>query len=258
MPNRIVRLRLADRRLSPVEAEILVFADAENLSSDTELRGRLTGPSCPYATTIEVAYPLRKLPQPLPGMPLARRIVIPEPSFWDPTSPFLYRGVVELWEGEDLHERLSVRHGLRSAVLRPDGLRWNGQRLTLHVAPDEEIEPAQVPELKAQGFNAALLNWPDPALLEAAERLGLILIGKPTTPEGDIPESAAIFGWLMPHDWRERESEWLDWLRRQRGPVGQYFDDQPIPEGVSFLIGGPAGPWLRLLPGDDGELGRIG
>ncbi len=258
MPNRIVRLRLAPRRLSPVEADLLVFGDTEFFSADTDLRGRLLGPTSPYATTIEVAYPLRKLPQPLPGFPLTRRIVIPEPSFWDPISPFLYWGTVELWEGEDLHDRVPVRYGLRSAVLRADGLRWNGQRLSLRVAPDEEIDADQVPNLKGRGFNAAFMNWPDPALLEAAERFGLILIGKPTSPGDEPYESPALLGWLLPQDWRHHESEWLDWVRRQHLPVGHCFDGQPIPEGVSFLIGGPVGPWLRLLADENGELGRIG
>ncbi|HYV36006.1 MAG TPA: hypothetical protein VE988_09910, partial [Gemmataceae bacterium] len=29
---------------------------------------------------------------------LAMRVVIPEPSFWEPECPFVYDGVIELWQ----------------------------------------------------------------------------------------------------------------------------------------------------------------
>jgi hypothetical protein len=258
MPNRIVRWRLANRSLSPVEAEILVFAETQSVTPQTEIRGRIAGPTCPYSTTIEVAYPLRRLPQALPGMPLARRIVIPEPSFWDPTSPFLYRGAIELWEGEDLHEKISVRYGLRSAVLRSDGLRWNGQRLRLLVSPHEDVQPRDVASLREHGYNAAFLDWPDPALVEAAETLGLILLARPASPADETVESAALFAWILPRDWRQAEAEWMRWMQRQRAPIGMYFDAGPVPQGVAFLIDAPDGPWLRLQTDSEGELGCIG
>jgi hypothetical protein len=37
---------------------------------------------------------------------LAARVVIPEPSIWEPECPFVYDGVVELWQGD---ERCDVR-----------------------------------------------------------------------------------------------------------------------------------------------------
>src|SRR5262245_53340852 len=106
MTNRLTRLRVVNRNLSPVEAELLIVGDAAYLTRETELVGRFTGPTCAYATTIEVAYPLRRLPQPVPDLPLARRVVIPEPSQWDPVSPFLYHSTIELWQGGDMHQRL--------------------------------------------------------------------------------------------------------------------------------------------------------
>ena len=63
MPNRIRQLRLLDRSLTPNEAEVWVFVEAESMSATTEVRGRLMGPSCPYASTVDVAYPLRPFPK---------------------------------------------------------------------------------------------------------------------------------------------------------------------------------------------------
>ena len=67
----------------------------------TQVRGRLTGPRCPYTTTVEVAYPFREHSRDYGegGSPrLTLRAIIPEPSWWDPQTPFLYEGPVELWQ----------------------------------------------------------------------------------------------------------------------------------------------------------------
>src|SRR3954464_14176781 len=62
-----------------------------------EVRGRFVGPKCTGTTTIEVAYPLR-VKESRPGSCVLEGI-IPEPSFWDPETPFYYELVIELWDG---------------------------------------------------------------------------------------------------------------------------------------------------------------
>src|SRR5262245_21701527 len=61
MSNRILDVQIEPRSLDPVAAELIVRVRPERLTEATEVRGRLTGPSCPYASTIEIAYPLRTL-----------------------------------------------------------------------------------------------------------------------------------------------------------------------------------------------------
>src|SRR5262245_11376218 len=97
--NRIYRLEVRDRLIDPNSPEVWISVTPERASPTTELRGRLMGPRCLYASTVEVAYPLRPfhdMPDGLEG--LARRVIIPEASFWDPISPFLYQGPLELWD----------------------------------------------------------------------------------------------------------------------------------------------------------------
>src|SRR5262245_1291929 len=97
--NQIRSLSLHTRSLCPTEAEVWILPDVAQITRTTELRGRLIGPTCVYASTIEVAYPLQPFPKPPEGVsPLARRVVIPEPSLWAPPHPFLYRAIVELWQ----------------------------------------------------------------------------------------------------------------------------------------------------------------
>src|SRR5579864_8804454 len=122
MTNRIHHIRVTDTRLDPAEAEVCIGVYPERLTSVTQVRGRLVGPRCPYATTVEVAYPLRELSREYEstGTPrLILRVVIPEASFWDPESPFLYRGPVELWEGGQRCDLVQVTHGLRTLGLGP-------------------------------------------------------------------------------------------------------------------------------------------
>src|SRR5436190_14007505 len=102
MSNHILDVTIHDRSLDPGSVELWITVTPDRLTATTELRGRLMGPRCPYASTVEVAYPLR----PIPGLngdtpgAIRRRVVIPEASLWDTESPFLYEGPIELWEGE--------------------------------------------------------------------------------------------------------------------------------------------------------------
>src|SRR5437868_13397226 len=98
MTNCIVKLLLEDHSLDPMAAEVWLTVYPERLTPKTELRGRLMGPSCPYASTVEIAYPLSplKLSEQQVAGALRCRVAIPEPSLWDLQSPFLYSGPVEL------------------------------------------------------------------------------------------------------------------------------------------------------------------
>jgi hypothetical protein len=99
MTNRIVDLDVRTHRLSPTEAEVLVVVTAERTTPETTVRGRFVGPKCALSSTVEVAYPLRPLPHNVAEMPqLSARVVIPEPSLWEPECPFVYDGAVELWQ----------------------------------------------------------------------------------------------------------------------------------------------------------------
>lgn len=99
MSNRILDVKLATRRADAAEAEIWISATVEQKNPTTQLRGRLVGPKCPGVSTVEVAYPLRSFPRPPADLPgLVARVVIPEPNLWEPACPFVYDGVVELWE----------------------------------------------------------------------------------------------------------------------------------------------------------------
>src|SRR5437868_42099 len=130
--NRIRRVEIRERLLDPTEPEVWVMVHPERMTPTTEVVGRLMGPRCRFADTVEVAYPLRpfaRVPEGLTGLP--RRAVIPEASLWEPESPFLYQGPVELWEEGRPSDCLQLSLGLRTITLGPRGLRLNGRAVTL-------------------------------------------------------------------------------------------------------------------------------
>jgi hypothetical protein len=99
MTNRIINIETHTQRLSPAEADLWVIVAAERTTAGTEIRGRFVGPKCALSSTIEVAYPLRPFERkPAELAELAARVVIPEPSLWEPECPFVYDGVIELWQ----------------------------------------------------------------------------------------------------------------------------------------------------------------
>ena len=124
MTNRILDVVVLDHRLDPVETELRVFVKLAELTPATEIRGRLNGPRCLYASTIEIAYPMREVAR---SDHMELRVVIPEPSWWDPESPFLYEGALELLQDGIACDRAAIRHGIRRLQLTSKGLRLNGK-----------------------------------------------------------------------------------------------------------------------------------
>src|SRR5262249_19741595 len=142
MSSRILRVELRDRSVIPAEAEILVTVEPARLDGGTEVRGRLMGPRCHFASTIEVAYHLRPLLVPTGRPALTLRAIIPEASLWEPETPHVYTGYVELWQDGVREEVVQVRHGLRQVSLGPRGLRLNGRLLRLRGHEVEQLDDA--------------------------------------------------------------------------------------------------------------------
>src|SRR5437773_1558388 len=103
MPNRIRDVVVVNHRLDPVETELHIHVKVDEITPGTEIRGRLMGPRCVYASTVEVAYRMNEMER---GDHLVLRVIIPEPCWWHPQTPFLYQGPLELWEDGALCERV--------------------------------------------------------------------------------------------------------------------------------------------------------
>jgi hypothetical protein len=194
MHPRIRDVTIRPIRLTPTEAELAVEVKDAQPNPAAVLRGRLMGPTCAYSTTVEVAYPIRRLQLGDGGAAkLLGRVVIPEPSWWDPESPFLYVGVVELWEDERKVGDVRVRCGLRSAKQTPSGVWWNGRPLDVRTASGRTRTEAEWAHARDEGFNAVVVSIADaqPAW-DYADRAGLLVVTDGPGPVDTVRHPSAL------------------------------------------------------------------
>jgi hypothetical protein len=247
---RVIHVRQQLRDLS--EPELWISVEPEQQADGLEVHGRIVGPRCLYATTVEVAYPLRPFPRLPEGLPaLSRRVVIPEASFWDPQSPFLYEGPVELWQGGTRCDEATVRVGLKVTTLSQRGFRLNGRLLDVKgCVASPTLEEATT--LRHEGCNILIAPVRDGNrdLWDHADRIGLLLLGR--LPAGPVPVSLlhermqqpSCLGWLAAVEQIEALS-----AARVSGFRGVWLEAKPeqLPGGVEFVLAAES-----LLPALEG------
>jgi hypothetical protein len=101
MPTYTMRVH----RLDPTMAELRI--EFANLPPDVDACGRLMGPRCKDSSTIEVAYPLRKLSHPV------YRVLIPEPIFWCAERQCVYEGPVEFRRDGQPVGKITLSFGIK-------------------------------------------------------------------------------------------------------------------------------------------------
>jgi hypothetical protein len=250
MDNRILQLTVQSGQLSPAQSDVWIRVVPEKATATTELRGRLMGPRCPYAETVEVAYPLRPPPPgriPLPREGLLARVIIPEACFWEPESPFLYQGPIELWQEGQRCDQIVISHGLRTFRLGPQGLRFNSRPLSLRGQRITSCSEAEALELRRAGRNLLVVPVEATALhvWDRADQLGFLVLGRIQDDSEatlrnlyDLSRHPSCLGWLI----EEAPHPPLD----QFPPgglvgltVGSTSARPPLSSAVHFLFGAP-------------------
>jgi hypothetical protein len=238
--NRIRSVTWLDRSSAANGAEVWVTVTPEHLTATTDVRGRLLGPRCPYAQTVEVAYPLRPLRRPDEApTPLTRRVVIPEASLWEPECPFVYEGVLELWQEERCVDSVLVRHGWRTLALTASGLRLNGRPLTLHggLARCGSGEDALAWRRRGWNLLVADVTLSASGIWDLADRFGFLVIGRlPDLTETtlalcrNLGAHPSCLGWLLPPGARGPLPSGRVGAIPRRG--------ETPPPGITFVAGG--------------------
>lgn len=251
--NRIVSVAVRDHWVDPTEAELWITVFPERITSTTEARGRLMGPRCLYSTTVEVAYPLRpfaRLPEGLPGLP--RRVLIPEANLWDPVSPFIYQGLVELWEKGKQCDQVHVSHGLRSLGLATQGLRLNGSPFLVRGAARTQCSEEEAHRLHQAGHNTLLVPVSPTTvdLWDTADRVGFLMLGQVDGSDASLRQAETLrghpscLGWVLSSD--SMDSARLGAIAsalnegRPGHLVGMELDGpwmEAVPPGIHFLLG---------------------
>jgi hypothetical protein len=247
MSNRIATITIRDRSLAPASAEAWITVLPQCRDGSTEIRGRLTGPHSAFAATVEVAYPLGPLGpsargrEPREGITV--RLVVPEASLWTPQTPFLYEGLVELWQDGTCCDRVLVRHGFRSLTLGAAGLRLNGRPLTVRGRESSDLGEGALRALHEQRQNLVVVGPEEvgPATWDRADRLGILVVAR-LSADGEramaqahqLSTHCCALGCLIAVDapWRDRLPLGL--------LVGTELDVPPVaplPDGFQFVAG---------------------
>jgi beta-galactosidase len=127
-------------------------------------------------------------------MEAAQTITVANPALWSPASPVLYRAVSRIRKDGKLVDEVVTPFGIRSISWSAEkGLLLNGKTIKLTggsvhhdngplgAAAFDRAEERKVELLKAAGHNAVRTahNPPSPALLDACDRLGLLVLDEP-------------------------------------------------------------------------------
>jgi hypothetical protein len=253
MNNRIRSLRISNTSVNPAEADISISVHPEQVTSTTQIRGRVVGPRCAYASTVEVAYPMREVSRryekdDIPGLTL--RVVIPEPCLWDLQSPFVYEAVAELWQSNQLCDQVRTSHGLFALKLTPQGLRWNGRPITLSGVERSQLTETEALALRQTGCNTVLaqVTAETAALCSLADRLGFFVLAR-LTSRGDYALAHALKGHVSLLGF-VLDSKLLEdplvkavptWIADQDRLMGLEVDELPpelLANGFNFLLTG--------------------
>jgi hypothetical protein len=217
MKPAIRAIELWTHAVTPAEADVRLRVEIENWPETTEVLGRVVGPRCRYATTVEVAYPWRPLPDEEGSVRLFRAIV-PEPSLWEPECPFVYHGIVELRQAGQPIERRTLPLGLRS-LGRQGGTVWvNGRPFVFRATEGVPGSEADALRMRSVGTNVfvADIHEGETRPWDLADEVGTWVLGRITSDEertvrwavdhlGPRPSHLA---WVVDDGFLERPETW--------------------------------------------------
>lgn len=173
------------------EAVCRVYARLENTGSDEQpkLTGTLSGPTCQYAETLPATYSFVDRG---PGQSLLAEAVVPDPCFWTPAMPHLYRAKVQLRQADKVLGQVERTFGIRPLGASGRKLIYAGKSWVLRgVAADElpRVDWARWHDAET----AMLAHDPDDALCETASRVGVLVVADLDEP--DIHEIRRLSRW---------------------------------------------------------------
>jgi hypothetical protein len=156
------------------EAVCRVYARLEvpNVDGSLRLGGALSGPTCAYAATLQATFPFADRG---PGTSLLAEAVVPEPCFWTPEMPHVYRAEVELRRENQSLARVERLFGIRPLGAAGRQLIYAGKGWVLRGVSANELTSIELRQ-SHDGDTALLVRNPDDARCEAASRIGVLLV----------------------------------------------------------------------------------
>jgi hypothetical protein len=247
--NRLRWVQCYKVTVSPAEADVWFSAVVQRVTPGAEVRGRVVGPRCLFAKTVEVAAPLRSVRhREQEEAVLIARTAFPQPGFWGLDIPLLYRVVVELWQDGQRCEVSGFDLGFRTIELGSGNVLVNKTPYLLQGMPHLPESPEEAAARRQAGYNLVLADKGQWHWWVRANPMGFLLLEKVAlatlTPQyiGLISQQPCCLGFVLGKELLDRSpSENESFLRpwQERGVyIGLELDGPPpsLPNGLSFLI----------------------
>jgi beta-galactosidase len=163
------------------------LANAQAAPADATVAWEIIGPDGRVAATAKQSA---RLPA-AAAAEVSRITTIPAPELWSPETPRLYRLVTSVTSGGRVVDRVETEFGIRTVAFDADrGFLLNGRPYVLKgtcnhqdhagvgVALPDRLQYFRIARLKEMGANAyrTAHNAPTPELLEACDRLGMLVM----------------------------------------------------------------------------------
>lgn len=178
------------------EARVYARLPSSGLPDDCRLLGRVVGPVCEYSRTLPAAISFmkqRRLGEGSASAGSASAIlieaIVPDPCFWSPELPFLYRAEFSLTRGERVLATLERGFGIRPLGARGRHLIWEGRTWVARVADRQELPERPLADWRTADL-AMLAENPSDDLCEEATRLGVVIIADVTEEDDRLAAEA--------------------------------------------------------------------
>jgi hypothetical protein len=149
-----------------------------------KISGQLIGPNCEFSHTLPAKHPFREIDRSdvLQHAALAEAIV-PDPCFWTPDLPFLYRAQIRVHGGSEVAETARIV-GIRRLGVRGRSLFFDGKRFVLR-AIECKMQNAELKSFLEQNhdflrqtWTALILQNPGDEVCEFASRRGILMVAE--------------------------------------------------------------------------------
>ena len=145
----------------------------------------MTGPYCEYAQTLPATIPLVDLG---PGPSLLAQAVVPDPCFWTPELPFLYRARIELRSDGDVLDVVERPLGIRPLGSRGRRFYYEGRPWVLRGVHQPSASTSDLGEFR-EASAALFVDDPDDDLCTLASQVGVLIVANLRSDPASLPQS---------------------------------------------------------------------
>lgn len=190
------RLDVFSGAANPAEARLYARLEltADEVNRGLQLAGRVVGPECMFSHTLPARMPMMDRSG---NGALLLEAVIPDPCFWTPELPFLYRVEIELRHNDQTLAKAQRTIGVRRLGVRGPSLHFEGKRFVLrgvHLQSEISNFKSQIEPVAAfcrETWTALAVPKPTDDLGEWATRQGVLLIADLTAEQTDTSRDMA-------------------------------------------------------------------